>query len=518
MLNTPPASPTPFGIPGSSPSGPCPSPGDLSTGTLPAAVGPVVSQVFDTDVLVLGCGPAGQRAAVQAAKLGRSVTVIDERGVEGGVCLHTGTIPSKTLREAVLRLVAERKTGTGRVTAVDMAALRSRIAEVTEEEVRVIKSQLSRNGIQFVGGRGKLLDAHTVEVTTSASTETEVATRSFQLTGRNVILATGSKPRRPANIAFDGENVIDSDDVLKLKEIPKSLVVVGGGVIGSEYASMFATLGVKVTIVEKAPTILGFMDGEMIAWLKSEFERIGITHIFNHEVKGCYVDPRDKDGVCEFTDGSSVRGDVLLFCGGREPANGDLGLEALGVKVGDRGQVLVDGEFRTSTPSVFGAGDLIGPPSLASTSSQQGRRAALSACGVKADEFPAPLPVGIYAIPEVSFVGKTEEKLKRDGVPYETGVAFYRETGRGPIVGETRGMLKILVHRETREILGVHIGGYIATELVTAGQILMASKGKLDLLLNMAINSPTFSECYSIAALNCHNKLQARQEPAGVVH
>jgi NAD(P) transhydrogenase len=455
------------------------------------------------DLFVLGTGPAGQRAAVQAAKLGKSVGICEKREMVGGVCVNTGTIPSKTFREAVLYLsgIAQRAYyGTSYTVkeSITMEDLLLRCNQVITREIDVIRAQMKRNGITLLGGAAVFTGPHTLSVSGASGT--------VEVEAGNVVIAVGTKPAPPP-IPVDGEAVIDSDGILTLKRLPKSLIVVGAGVIGVEYASMFAALGVEVTIVDKRPVLLDFMDHEIGEALSFFLRKLNCTLRLGEEVAQAAVERPGRVGVT-LRSGKKIAADLLLYSVGRVGATGPLNLAAAGIEADDRGRLRVNESYQTAQPHIYAVGDVIGFPALASTSAEQGRLAACHAFGVPCESLPHLYPIGIYSVPEISMVGKTEEELTRECVPYETGIARYREIARGAIVGDDTGLLKILVHRETRLILGVHILGTAATELVHIGQSFLALGGTLDVLVDTVFNYPTFAECYKVAALDAYNKLR----------
>jgi NAD(P) transhydrogenase len=455
------------------------------------------------DLVVIGSGPGGQRAAIQAAKSGKRVAMIEKGLGVGGVCTNTGTIPSKTMREAVLHLSGfyyQNFYGANyRVKeTVTMADLNYRIQRVIESEVSVIQAQLQRNGVDLLHGLGSFLDAHRIQVENGGGRN--------ELEAANVLIATGTKPAVNAKVPVNGRTIIDSDQILNMTQIPKTLIVVGGGVIGVEYACMFATLGVRVTIVEKRPRLLEFADTEMVEALTYNMRDRRVTMRLNEEV----------DSVEELADGrvaamlvshKRVMGDALLYAVGRQGNVDGLNLAAAGVTADERGRIHVDADYRTAQPHIFAVGDVIGFPSLASVSMEQGRIAAANAFNIKIQSDPATYPYGIYTIPQISFIGKTEEQLTQEDVPYEVGVAYYREIARGQISGHTEGRLKLLFHRETLELLGVHIYGEEAAELLHIGQAVFSLKGKVTYFVNTVFNYPTLAECYKAAAFNGLNRL-----------
>ena len=454
------------------------------------------------DVVVVGTGPAGQRAAIQAAKLGATVAAIERRQRIGGAATNHGTIPSKTVREAVLYLTGFRQRGLygagyrvkEHITVEDLTF---RLNHVLDREVAVMQSQLARNGVEVLHGHCRFVAHHQLRV---AGEDGDVDVR-----GEIVILAPGSIPAHSARVPIDGHYVVDADSMFSRREIPGRGIIIGGGVIGVEYASIFGALGVEVTLLDQRERILEFVDGEIIDALMGQMRENGVTFALGEQLHEVEVD----DGVvtAHLDGGKSIAADMLLYTIGRQGNTAGLGLERIGLAVDDRGRLAVDEQYRTSVPYVFAAGDVIGFPALAATSMEQGRLAVRLALGAPEEVIPSPLPFGIYSIPEISMVGRTEEQLVDDGVPYEVGMALYSETARGQIVGDERGRLKLLVHRETQELLGVHIVGEAATELVHIGQMMIGLGGRLDYLVDNVFNYPTLAECYKIAALDASNKL-----------
>jgi len=455
------------------------------------------------DLIVIGSGPGGQRAAIQAAKSGKRVAVIEKRPAVGGVCINTGTIPSKTMREAVLHLSGfyyQNFYGANYHVKenVTMADLNYRVSRVIENEVAVIQAQLQRNGVDVMYGMGSFLDAHRVQVENDGGRN--------EIQGANIVIATGTKPAVNAKVPVNGRNIIDSDQILSMTQIPKTLLVVGGGVIGVEYACMFATLGVRVTIVEKRPRLLEFADTEMVEALTYNMRDRRVTMRLNEEVESVEELP-DGRVAAMLVSNKRVMGDALLYAVGRQGNVGGLNLAAAGVIADDRGRIHVDVDYRTAQPHIFAVGDVIGFPSLASVSMEQGRIAASRAFNLKIHSDPATYPYGIYTIPQISFIGKTEEQLTQEDVPYEVGVAYYREIARGQITGQTEGRLKLLFHRETLELLGVHIYGEEAAELLHIGQAVFTLKGRVSYFVDTVFNYPTLAECYKAAAFNGLNRL-----------
>jgi NAD(P) transhydrogenase len=455
------------------------------------------------DMIVLGSGPAGQRAAIQAAKSGKRVAVVERREVVGGTCINTGTIPSKTMREAVLHLSGYNYQNIYGVNyrvkeKISMADLAFRVQHVIRTEIDVTQAQLSRNNIEMLFGCGRFLDPHTIRV--------EGPRGAADYGAGVVIIATGTKPAVSPKVPFNGRNIINSDQVLDMREIPKTLIVVGGGVIGVEYTCMFATLGVRVILVEKRPRLLEFADAEMVEALSYHLRDSRVTLRLNEEVSNV-EDMPDSTVVANLESQKKIAGDALLYAVGRQGNVDELNLAAAGLEADARGRIKVDADYRTSQPHIYAVGDVIGFPSLASVSMEQGRIAAAHACNVSVHSNPAMYPYGIYTIPEISFIGKTEEQLTEEDVPYEVGVAYYREIARGQIRGDTTGRLKLAFHRDTHELLGVHIIGEGAAELLHIGQAVMAFHGKVDYFVDTVFNYPTLAECYKAAAFNGLNKL-----------
>ena len=455
------------------------------------------------DIIVIGSGPAGQRAAIQGAKCGRHVVVVEQREIVGGACINTGTIPSKTMREAVLHLSGFQYHGIYGVNyrvkeKITMADLGFRVTQVIKTEVDVTQAQLTRNGVEVMIGRASFLGPTQVRVENSRGQS--------DLEAPIVIIATGTKPAVSSTVPVNGRTIVNSDQIMQIPDIPKTLIVVGGGVIGVEYTCMFAVLGVRVILVEKRPRLLEFADSEMVEALSYHLRDLRVTMRLNEEV--ATVEETPGGGVvARMKSNKVISGDALLYAVGRQGNVDEMNLAAAGLEADSRGRIVVDGEFRTKVPNIFAAGDVIGFPSLASVSMEQGRLAAANAVGLKIQSNPATYPYGIYTIPEISFTGKTEEQLTDEDVPYEVGVAYYRDTARGQIRGDTAGRLKLIFHRETREVLGVHIIGEEATELLHIGQAVMILKGTVNYFVDTVFNYPTLAECYKLAAFNGLNKL-----------
>src|SRR6266550_4770635 len=455
------------------------------------------------DMLVIGSGPAGQKAAIQAAKIGKKVGIIERREVVGGICINTGTIPSKSLREAVLFLSGFRQRnlyGAGfRVKAdITLEDLSFRCQHVMKAEQEIIQNQLVRNQVDFINGTASFIDPHRLSI--------QYGTTMTQHTADNVVVAVGTEPAHPPDVPFDGETVIDSDSLLTLKRLPKSLTIVGGGVIGCEYACILATLGIPVVLVERRPRLLEFVDSEIIESLQYQMRNIGVTLRLNEEVVGVSIGA-DKSVVLHLKSGKQIRAPLLVYSAGRVGATKNLGLEQVGIEPDERGRLKVNENFQTAVPHIYAAGDVVGFPALASTSMQQGRHAACHAFGLACETSSHLLPYGIYTIPEISMVGRNEEDLAKEGIPFAVGIAHYREIARGQLIGDDTGTVKLLFHRLTHALLGVHAIGEGATELIHIGQAVMAYRGKIDYFIDTVFNYPTLAECYKVAALDGINRL-----------
>jgi NAD(P) transhydrogenase len=458
------------------------------------------------DLVVIGSGPGGQKAAIAAAKLGKSVAIIERGRMLGGVCVNTGTIPSKTLREAVVYLTGmsqrELYGASYRVKEkITPADLLARTQHVIGKEIDVVRSQLMRNRIDLYEGHARFVDEHSLVVEDPSRAER------ITLAGRNIVIATGTKPLRPAGVDFDTERVLDSDGILDLKTIPTSMVVVGAGVIGIEYASMFAALGTKVTVVEKRATMLDFCDPEIVEALRFHLRDLAVTFRFGEEVTA--VDVGTGGTVTTLASGKQIPADTVMYSAGRQGQTDHLDLPAAGLEADARGRIFVDDDYQTKVDHIYAVGDVIGFPALAATSMDQGRLAAYHAFGEPCKGMTELQPIGIYSIPEVSYVGATEVDLTKESVPYEVGVSRYRELARGQIAGDSYGMLKLLVSTDDLRLLGVHIFGTNATEMVHIGQAVMGCGGTVEYLVDAVFNYPTFSEAYKVAALDVMNKLRA---------
>ncbi len=457
----------------------------------------------DYDLLVIGCGPGGQRAAIAAAKLGRRAAVVEKRDVVGGVCVNTGTIPSKSLREAVLYLTGLSQRDlygqSYRVKEdITMNDLTRRTDHVVAREIEVVRDQLARNRVALHQGTAQFIDEHTVAVRTGAGER--------RLSAEKVIIASGTRPARPPSVAFDDVHVFDSDGILGLGEVPRSLVVVGAGVIGIEYASIFAALGSKVTVIEQRDRMLDFCDEEVVEALQFHLRDLAVTFRFREVVEA--VEVHDGGSVALLGSGKAVAADVVMYSAGRQGATDSLDLETIGITPDKRGRIPVDEHYRTNLGHIYAVGDVIGFPALASTSMEQGRLAAYHAFDEPTTAITGTMPIGIYTIPEISYVGRTEAELTAQSVPYEVGISRYRELARGQICGDSTGMLKLLVSPVDRKLLGVHLFGTGATEIVHIGQAVMGCAGTVDYLVNAVFNYPTLAEAYKVAALDVTNKLR----------
>ena len=456
------------------------------------------------DLIVIGSGPSGRRAAVQAAKLGKSALVIEKGRRVGGVSVHTGTIPSKTLRETVLNLSGWRERGFyGRAYRVkqEISAedLMARLHKTLDHEVEVLEHQFSRNGVKSVMGEGRFIDPHTIEVEAMSG---EIR----RFTGDNVLLACGTKPFRPPHVPFDGVQVFDGDEILELPHLPRSLTVIGAGVIGVEYATIFSALDVAVTLIEPRDTFLDFIDRELIEEFVHDLRDRNLALRLGSEVSGITIESGQV--ICKLGDGRTVRSEMLLFAAGRIGATDRLNLEAAGLEVDHRGRIAVDAKtMQTAVAHIYAAGDVIGFPSLASTSMEQGRLAACHAFGLAPPPPPEFFPYGIYSVPEISTVGMTEEEVRKRGIAYECGIARFRETSRGHIMGLSSGMMKMIFSIKSRRLLGVHIVGEGATELIHIGQAVLNLKGTIDYFIENTFNYPTLAEAYKIASLDAWNRL-----------
>jgi NAD(P) transhydrogenase len=460
--------------------------------------------VHDFDLVVIGSGPGGQKAAIAAAKLDRRVAIVERPDMLGGVCLNTGTIPSKTMREAVLYLTGldqrEMYGQSYRVKdEITIADLATRTRHVVSRENDVVRSQLVRNRVTILCGTGSLTGPHEIAVDDGRG-------QARVVTADAIVIATGTAPARPSSVAFDERTIIDSDGIVHLERVPRTLVVVGAGVIGIEYASMFAALGSKVTVVEQRDRMLEFCDLEVVEALKFHLRDLAVTFRFGETVAS--VEATHGGAIATLRSGKRIPTDVLMYSAGRQGMTDQLNLAAAGLEADHRGRIKVDEFFRTTVPHIYAVGDVIGFPALAATSAEQGRLAAHHACGEPVNTAHQLQPIGIYSIPEISFIGRTEDQLTADCVPFEVGVSRYRELARGQIIGDSYGVLKLLVSPEDHTLLGVHVFGTQATELVHIGQAVMGCGGTVDYLVDAVFNYPTLAESYKVAALDATNKMR----------
>ncbi len=469
------------------------------------------------DLICIGSGPAGQRAAVQAAKLGKKVAVVEKQRFVGGMCIDTGTIPSKTFREAVRRVysrpgleLTDPFAARNRVRPT-MQELVGHVGRVIQREIGMVHDALTRNDVAVVHGCASFVDPHVIQVDTGEGQRS--------LTADYFLIAVGTRPSKPPGVEIDRQTIITADEILHLDHLPRTMVVVGAGVIGIEYASMFAALGVQVTVIDQRPRPLEFLDAEIVDELIHQMRKSNVTfRCGDAVVRIDTVQASPRQGLIQLASGKHIVADVVLFSAGRGGATDTLRLEAAGLTADERGRLLVDATYRTSSEHIWAAGDVIGFPALAATSSEQGRLAACHMFGVEAAPMGTHFPVGIYAIPEVSMVGATEEELTQSKVPYETGIARYREISRGPILGDDSGLFKMLFHREDGRLLGCHCIGSGATELIHVGQAVLGLGGGLDYFLKTVFNYPTLAECYKVAAYNAANKMSLIRHATNAVH
>ncbi|PXW80074.1 NAD(P) transhydrogenase [Ruegeria sp. P4] len=464
---------------------------------------------FDYDLIVIGSGPSGRTAAIQAAKLKRRVLVIDRKDRLGGVSVHTGTVPSKTLRETVLNLTGWRERSFyGRAYRVKdqikAEDLKARLHMTLDHEVDVLEHQFNRNHVDMLAGMAHFTGPNEVEVEVEAGDTTRV-------TGEKFLIATGTRTYRPDTVPFNGKTVVDGDEFLEMEEIPRSLIVVGAGVIGVEYATMFSALDVRVTLIEPRDSFLDFIDRTLIQEFTHQIRENGVDLRLGSAIEKI----EDEGSHIEVTleNGRHVRGEMLLFAAGRMGNTDRLNLKAVGLETDHRGRLEVERKtYQTKVSHIYATGDVIGHPSLASTSLQQGRVAACHAMDVPTVPESPWFPYGIYSVPEMSTCGMSEEELKERGVPYEVGIARFRETSRGHIMGLEHGMLKMLFSLKTRRVLGVQIVGEGATELIHIAQAVLNLKGTVDYFVQNTFNYPTLAEAYKIAGLDAFNRMPIPDE------
>ena len=456
------------------------------------------------DFIVIGSGPSGRRAAIQAAKLGQSVLVVEGRKKVGGVSVHTGTIPSKTLRETALNLSGWRERGFyGRSYRVKKEIgsddLSIRLAKTLGHEVDVLEHQFLRNGVHTMAGFAQFVDDHHVRITSPDGSE-------LMVEGKRILIAVGTTPYRPGHIDFSDPDILDSDDIVDIPRLPRSLAVIGAGVIGIEYATIFSALDVAVTVIEPRDSFFDFVDSEIVAEFIHQLRDRGVAFRMGSKVTG--VERSGRSILTATEDGRQLRSDMLLYAAGRMGATSDLGLDTCGLETDSRGRLKVDpATFQTSVPHIYATGDVIGFPSLASTSMEQGRIAACHAFEMPLPPAPQYFPYGIYAVPEISTVGMSEQEVRERGINYECGIARLRETSRGHIMGLEQGMMKMIFSNTTRRLLGVHIIGEGATELIHIGQAVLNLQGTIDYFIENTFNYPTLAEAYKIAALDAWNRM-----------
>lgn len=457
------------------------------------------------DLIVLGSGPAGTHAAVQAAKLNKKVAMVEKNPERiGGAWIHTGTLPSKTLRESLATIQSigfhVGKNWVNRIVSeLSISQLLGRANKVSMKEESIICAYLERNDVSVIKGYGFIEDEQCVRVNLGTG-------ESKLIKAEKILIATGSRPRRPMNIPFDGWRIVCSDQILRLKSRPRSMTIFGAGVIGCEYACIFSAMGIKLTVLDARTHLMRFVDREISEELRLFMEEQGVTFKLGDDIKT--VVGTESEAIVELKNGDIIKSDVFFYAGGRTSNTDRIGLENVGIKVDDRSAIIVNEHFQTTVPNIYAAGDAIGPPALAATSAEQGRHACLHAFGKTKKSFPKIFPIGIYTIPEVSSVGRTEEELKADNIPYVVGSAELEEVARGQIRGDSHGILKILVCQSTHKLLGIHIVGADACNLVHIGLALMISEQPVQHLVNeMIFNYPTLAEAYRVAAFNCLNKI-----------
>ncbi len=455
------------------------------------------------DILIIGSGPAGQQAAWQAARMGKRAALIERKPRLGGAGLQTGTIPSKAMREVAYLLT--RTGGMRQSTAPDARSRHGLLADavrrkegVIAQQESVILQRLLSSGVALIPGDASFVDAHTIEVTDTAG-------NARQISADVIVLATGSRPRRPADIPFDKKTVLDSTSILNLRHLPESLLVVGGGVIGCEFVSIFAALGVEVSVVDSRAQLLDYLSEDVVGVLADSFLGMGVKLHMQERVREIR---REKDATLTILEsGKQIRTDAVLYAQGREPNSAGLKVENAAISI-ENGWINVNRHFQTSVPHIFAVGDLIGRPSLASTGMEQGRAAVLYAFDREMHVGAENLPMAVYTIPEISYVGKTEKEVQKENIPYVVGHALFKDSARGQIIGDAQGLLKLIVDVRNEKLLGVHIVGEQASELIHIGQLVMNLNGTVRDLVANVFNYPTLAECYKLAALDCLHQLK----------
>lgn len=460
---------------------------------------------MDYDILIIGSGPAGQHAAWQAARMGRRAAIIERKPKIGGAGLQTGTIPSKALREVAYLM--SRSGGMRQAPAPDIRGRHDLLADavrrkegVIAQQESVILQRLLKHGVALIPGEASFADAHTLHVTDSYGNTRDIS-------AQIILLAAGSRPRRPADIPFDKKTVLDSTSILNLRHLPDSLLVVGGGVIACEFVSIFAALGVHVSVVDSHRQLLTFLSEDVVGVLADSFLGMGVD--FHMEERVAEIVREDNGVLTRLASGKTFRTDAVLFAQGREPNTAGLQAERAGIEL-DAGWITVNAKFQTSVPHIYAVGDLIGRPALASTGMEQGRLAILHAFGGTEQQPAENLPMAVYTIPEISWVGKTEKEVQQQGIAYVVGRAQFKHSARGQIIGDAQGLLKLVVDANNGKLLGVHIAGEQASELVHIGQLVMNLGGSVRDLVSNVFNYPTLAECYKLAALDCMQQLEQR--------
>jgi NAD(P) transhydrogenase len=457
--------------------------------------------VDEYDLVVIGTGPAGQKAAIAAAKAGKRVAIVDRAVMIGGVSVHTGTIPSKTIREAIFQLAGlavKALYGNGfRSRGISVQDVASRVSTIVERETEVVRAQLTRNGIVIYQGDALFLDPHTVEVHGQGTS----------VKGEKILVACGTRPAHSPEIPFDNHRIVDTDHLQAMGGLPKEIIVVGAGVVGLEYASFMAVLGADVTLIDQRPTVIEFVDRQIVEALSYHLRQLGVTFRLAEKVTHVGIDPVRDRVVADLESGKKIQADALVYAVGRQ-ANGDqLGLDAAGLAADSRGRLKVNQFFQTDIPHIYAAGDVIGFPALASTSMEQGRLAACHMFGIPFEHTPDLFPYGIYTIPEISMIGPTEETLTANKIPYEVGIARYSQLAKSMMLGDETGMLKLLFDPGTHKLLGVHALGQRATEIIHIGQAVLFYGGSVEYFRDIVFNYPTLAEAYKVAAFDGLNKL-----------
>ena len=467
---------------------------------------------MDYDVLIIGSGPAGQHAAWQAARMGKRAAIIERKPKIGGAGLQTGTIPSKAMREVAYLVSRSGYGGMRQVLAPDSRSRRALLADavrrkevVISQQESVILQRLLRSGVALIPGEASFVDAHTMQVTDAVGNTRRISAEA-------IVLATGSRPRRPSSVPFDKKTVLDSTSILNLRHLPDSLLVVGGGVIACEFVSIFAALGVQVCVVDSHAQLLTYLSEDVVGVLAESFIGMGVTFHMQERVAEIR---REGDGTLTLLEsGKQIRADAVLYAQGREPNSEGLQVSRAGIIAKD-GWIEVNQQFQTSVPHIFAVGDLIGRPALASTGMEQGRAAVLHAFGGEMHVMAENLPMAVYTIPEISYIGKTEKEVQHENIPYLVGRAYFKDSARGQIIGDAQGLLKLVVDTRNEKLLGVHIVGEQASELIHIGQLVMNLNGSVRDLVSNVFNYPTLAECYKIAALDCIQRLKQKSHQSG---